>query len=220
MRPRLRVWRTAMALVLAGLPTIARPGVPAAPGPDCSPAPGAAGPARLLIDPARSALTFVISRPGETIEGNVPGFSGEVTLDPERPGEGASVFLKVRADSLVTGNRIRDRTMRNSHLEVEAYPEIVFRSTAIQVGAGSAGAALRPGEERRVLIEGILSLHGVDRTIQFPAAIRYDNGSFTADGEAGIRLTDHSIPIPRIFWIVLDDEVKVRFRFVATAPAG
>jgi polyisoprenoid-binding protein YceI len=200
-----------MVLVLAGLAAFGSPAVAAA---------GAAGPARLPIDPARSALTFVISRPGETIEGNAPGFSGEVTLDHECPGEGASVLLTVRAGSLVTGNRIRDRKMRNSHLEVEAYPEIVFRSTSIQVGAGSAGAMLRQGEERRALIEGILALHGVDRTIQFPATIRYDSGSFTAEGEAVIRLTDHSIPIPRIFWIVLDDEVKVRFRFVATSPAG
>ena len=203
--------RAAASLVLAVLCALGPPAVRAA---------GAAGPKHFLIDPARSTLTFVVSRPGETIEGNAPGFTGEVSLDPDRPDERASVLLTVRADSLLTGNRIRDRKMRNAHLEAVAYPEIVFRSTAIRVGAGGAGAGLRPGETRPALIEGILSLHGVDRSLQFPATIRYDIGSFTAEGEAGIRLTDHSIPIPRFLWIVLDDEVKVRFRFVAGPSAG
>jgi methyltransferase len=175
----------------------------------------------LALDPAASALRFTVSRPGEVVEGTAPEFAGEAVFDPARPGEGSSVVLRVVARSLVTGNRLRDRKMRKSHLESERFPEIVFRSTSIQ--AHAAGGPLRPGEERRVLIEGILSLHGVDRTILFPAAIRYDAGSLTAEGELRLRLTDHAIPIPRFLWMVLDDEVVVHFRFVAapaSAPAG
>ena len=170
-------------------------------------------PASLRLDPAKSSLQFTVSRPGEVVEGTAPEFAGEATLDPAHPAAGSSVVLRVVASSLVTGNRMRDRKMRNSHLEVERFPEIVFRSTSIQMPEG--GGALRPGETRKALVEGTLSLHGIDRTILFPASIRYDNGSLSAEGELRLRLTDHGIPIPRFLWMVLNDEVVVRFRFVA-----
>jgi polyisoprenoid-binding protein YceI len=175
-----------------------------------------AGAVALVIDPARSELTFTIHRPGETIDGRAHDFSGEARLDPERPDADTSVVLRVRGASLETGNRLRDRKMRNAHLETGRFPEILFRSTAIRLAPeGAAAPPLRPGEERRAVIEGVLSLHGVDRAMMFPAAIRYDNATLTATGEVGVRLTDHSIPIPRFLWIVLDDEVRVRFRFTA-----
>jgi len=212
-------------LLLTAIAAVLEPG---------SAGPPAAGPAALSIDAARSSLGFTIHRRGETIEGRAHEFAGEVAFDAARPEDRPSVRLRVVAASLETGNRVRDHKMRGSHLETERFPEITFRSTSIRLSAvlpesglpgvsepGPAGPAspLRPGESRRALLEGILSLHGVERTMLIPATIRYDNGSLTAEGEATLSLTDHSIPIPRFLWIVLDDEVKVRFRFVAS-PTG
>ena len=174
------------------------------------------GAVTLAIDAARSDLGFTIHRSGETIDGRAHHISGEVAVDPSRPSEHASVVLRVEAGSLETGNRIRDRRMRNSHLEVERFPEIVFRSTSITLSETGAATPLRAGEPRKAIVEGILALHGVDRSILFPATIRYDSGSLTAEGDVTLKLTDHAIPIPRFLWIVLDDEVKVRFRFVAS----
>ena len=186
------------------------------------PAPRA--PATLAIDPKTSSLTFTIHRPGETIDGAAHAFTGEVVFDPADLPVGGSVVLRVAASSLETGNRMRDRKMRNTHLEVERFPEIVFSSTSIRLSAdGEAEAApgpLRPGEPRKALVEGVLALHGVERTILFPVAIRYDSGSLTAEGDVTLRLTDHAIPIPRFLWIVLDDEVKLHFRFEAGPQAG
>lgn len=174
-------------------------------------------PPSMRIDPARSVLGFTISRPGETIEGTVGEFSGEVVFDPGRPDRSA-VRLQVRAASLATGNGLRDRKMRKSCLEVERFPDIVFQSTSIRLaGDGSAGSErpLAPGAGRRALVEGTLGLHGVERSILFPVAIRYDTGSLTAEGELDLKLSDHGIPIPRFLWMVLDDAVRVRFRFAA-----
>ena len=183
---------------------------------------------RLAIDPAQSAISFTISRPGETIEGRARAFSGGVAVDPEHPGPGVSVILRVEAASLETGNRIRDRKMRNSHLEVDRFPTILFRSASVGVSreaeddpavAGGEPGPLRPGQRRRALLEGVLSLHGVDRAVLFPAAIQYDTGTLTAEGDLSLKLTDHAIPLPRFLWMVLDDEVKVHFRFVAVLRA-
>ncbi len=183
---------------------------------------GAAQPAArsMPIDSARSELRFTISRPGETIDGQAHAFSGEVRFDPGHPEADGSVTLTVRADSLDTGNRVRDHKMRGSHLEVERFPAIGFRSTSIHFSEAGGAAPAAGGMPRRALVEGIVTLHGVDRSILFPAMIRYDNDSLAAEGEFAIRLTDHAIAIPRFLWIVLDDEVKVHFRFVAAPRAG
>ncbi|HEU4402421.1 MAG TPA: YceI family protein [Candidatus Polarisedimenticolia bacterium] len=201
----------------------ASPAPPAAPA--AAPTAGVAppGPINLVIDKARSTLTFVITRPGESIEGRVHQLAGEVTLDPAHPGEGASVELRVQAESLETGNRIRDRKMRHTHLESETFPEIRFRSTSVRLGPADGDRAappLEPGETRRALVEGTLGLHGVERSMLIPATIRYDGGSLAAEGEAVVGLTDHGIPIPRFLWIVLDDAVKVHFHIIAVPPAA
>ncbi len=67
----------------------------------------------------------------------------------------------------------------------------------------------------QALVEGILELHGIERSILFPVTIRYDSGLLEVEGEVSFRLTDHAIPIPRFLWLVLDDEVTIEFRIVA-----
>ena len=196
-----------------------------------------AGPVRLALDPAASSLTFTIHRPGESIDGTAPQFAGEIVLDPAGLSQGATVVLRVAAASLETGNRLRDGKMRRSHLEVDRFPEIVFRSSSIQVGperekraAGSAagGAPAAPGgvpspaagsAARKALVEGTLGLHGVERGLLVPAAIRYHDGILTAEGSVTLTYSDYGIPIPRFLWLVMDDEIVVRFRFVA-GPAA
>jgi len=174
----------------------------------CCMAPAAAaGEITLPLDAQASSLIFTIKRPGETIEGTARRFEGEVAFDPQDLSRGGSAVLRVQAVSLETGNRLRDRKMRNTHLEVERFPEIVFKSTSIRVGSEKA------------LVEGVLSLHGVDRTLMVPATIRYDSGVLTAEGNADLTYSDFRIPIPRFLWLVMDDVIAVHFHLVAgTAP--
>jgi len=190
-------------------------------------APPPGGPVTLPIHPETSRLTFTIHRTGETIEGTAHEFTGEVVFDPADPSTGSSVVLRVTAASLETGNRMRDRKMRNTHLEADRFPEIVFKSISIKVGPEREGAAPPPGvggsaqggPQRKALVEGVLSLHGVDRALMVPAAIRYDSGTLTAEGSVALTYSDYGIAIPRFLWLVMEDDIKVRFRFVAGAPA-
>jgi polyisoprenoid-binding protein YceI len=204
--PRRRRPPSVLRLLAAGLATAV-----AAAGPLV------ADPLSLRIDPARSSLTFTISRPGETVEGKAPGFSGEVRVEPEHPEQGASVLLRVEAASLDTGNGIRDKKMRKSHLEVATFPQIVFQSTSVSFQ--DPQGPLRPGAERQAMVEGRLDLHGVARTVRIPVRLRYDGASLAADGEVAFALSDHKIPIPRFLWIELDDKVTIRFH-VVTGKAG
>ncbi|HZN04228.1 MAG TPA: YceI family protein [Candidatus Polarisedimenticolia bacterium] len=175
-----------------------------------APAP-AAGVRTFKFDAAGSKLGFTVTRPGEVVEGTATQFSGTVRIDPEHPDRGGSVALEVDAATMVTGNRLRDRTMRNSHLETGTYPKVRFQSSS----AGTKPDPLRPGEKRPVDLQGKLDLHGVTRTIKFPVTVGYDGALLTADGTVSFTLSEFSIPIPKILWFVLDDKVTVTFHAVA-----
>ena len=181
----------------------------AAPAP--VPAPPGASPrvVTFVLDAARSTLGFTITRPGETIEGKAPQLKGTVRADPDRPWSGASVELHVDPAAMQTGNSLRDRKMRNSHLEVTTYPEIVFEANEVTVDPA-------PGAADRFILVGRLRMHGVERPLRIPVTIGYHEGLLTADGDVAFTLSEFAIPIPRILWIVLDDKVTVRFHAVAT----
>lgn len=181
-------------------------------------APQAAGPAGVRtfrFDATGSRLEFTVSRPGEVVQGSAKQFSGTVQVDPQNPARGGRVTLEVDAGTMVTGNRLRDRTMRNSHLEVEKYPTIRFESTS----AATTPEPLERGKERRLDLEGTLLLHGVERTVKIPVTLGYDGALLTADGNVSFTLSEFSIPIPKLLWFVLDDKVTVNFHAVAK-PEG
>lgn len=225
-----RASRRLVVLALAGgfLSVVAvaaaaeKPPAPAQPSPratSAAAAPAAASPAAgaraFKFDATGSKLGFTVTRPGEVVEGTAMQFSGIVRVDPAHPDRDGSVTLEVDAATMVTGNRLRDRTMRNSHLETETYPKIRFESTA----AKTTPEPLRPGENRPVELEGRLVLHGVTRTVKIPVTLGYDGALLTADGKVSFTLSEFSIPIPKILWIVLDDKVTVNFHAVAKPDA-
>ena len=188
-----------------------------------APAPAAAGLRSYAFDAAGSKLGFTVTRPGEVVEGTATQFGGSVKLDPDHPETGAGVTLEVDAATMVTGNRLRDRTMRNSHLETGTYPKIRFESaSAVPAKPGP----LKSGETRGFDLQGTLSLHGVDRKVRIPVMVGYDGALLTADGNVSFTLTEYSIPIPKFLWFVLDDKVTVHFHAVAkpgtaaAAPSG
>ena len=204
-------------LLIAGEPAAPAGGAAAPPTHAATPGPATPGPAApgvrtFAFDATGSKLGFTVTRPGEVVEGTATQFEGTVRLDPEHPNEGGGVTLKVDAATMVTGNRLRDRTMRNSHLETEKYPEIRFESAKATTAKPEP---LKPGETRGFEVEGKLNLHGVERTIKIPVMVGYDGALLTADGTAAFTLTEFSIPIPKFLWFVLDDKVTVNFHAVA-----
>jgi len=142
---------------------------PAAAGPGAAPHEAPPRPVTFVLDAARSTLGFAITKPGEIIEGKAPQLTGTVRADPDHPWSGASVELRVDPAAMQTGNGLRDRKMRNSHLEVATYPEIVFK--ADQVAADPA-----PDDAGRFILVGRLRLHGVERPLRIPVTIGYHEG--------------------------------------------
>jgi len=184
-------------------------------------APGAAGarateaPLKFKILPVRSSVRFDARATGHTVHGVTQQVSGEVVFDPEDLAKNARVTLQVQAATLNTGNKVRDRKMRESHLETERHPLIGFRSSKVEAIAPS----LREGETQEMNVSGTLSLHGVDRNIVFPVKAVRRGGDLLVSGETTLRMSDYGIPVPGFLFVKVQDQVKVMFEVVA-APDG
>jgi polyisoprenoid-binding protein YceI len=176
---------------------------------------GAAGSAATTsvfhIDAARSKVGFELDAPGHIVHGTALKMKGEVAFDPEDLSRGAHTQLEVEARALSTANKVRDKKMREAHLEVARYPEIVFRSTRIDAIAPT----LRPGETQELGVSGLLSLHGVERKITFSAKAVRNGNSLRVTGEVPLKLSDFGIPIPRFLFLKMKDQIKVAFEVVA-----
>src|SRR5262249_55082532 len=114
-----------------------------------------------------------------------------------------------------TGNKSRDKKMRESHLETDKHPAITFRSTKVEAIAPT----LREGETQEMKVTGTLGLHGVERVLSFPVKAVRRGPDLLVTGETTLRMTDYGIPIPGFLFMKVKDEVKVMFDVVAT-PSG
>ena len=130
-----------------------------------------APPLLLTIDPSRSRVTFRVGFCGFThVEGAFLDFNGTIAYSADL--SLASVSAVIKAASIHTKNRLRDRHLRGrDFLDVEQYPEIVFRSTRIR----------QVGEEYRA--DGVLEMHGVVQEIEVPFVQVGDPSTGGARGE-------------------------------------
>jgi polyisoprenoid-binding protein YceI len=154
---------------------------------------------------------FELDAPGHIVHGTAQGMTGEVAFDAEDLSRQASTTFEIEARALSTANKVRDKKMREAHLDVAKYPEIVFRSTRIEAIAPT----LRSGETQELGVSGLLSLHGVKKKITFSVKAVRNGNSLRVTGEVPLKLSDFGIPIPRFLFFKLKDQIKVAFEVVA-----
>ncbi len=120
----------------------------------------------------------------------------------------AEACIRIDAASLDTGNSTRDGIMRLDHLETARFPTIDFLLKAV-------GNVMHQGEIWEFTASGTLSLHGVNRAIQFPMRARQEGEAVLLAGHLPLRMTDYRIPIPRFLFLTVDDQVVLSFDVTA-----
>lgn len=110
------------------------------------------------IDPVHSSVEFAVKHVGiATVKGRFNEFEGRLEVGPD----GAVASGSVEVQSVDTGEKQRDDHLRSADFfEVDAYPRIEFRSTAIT----STG-------EDELEIDGEITIHGVTRPIKLAAEL-------------------------------------------------
>jgi polyisoprenoid-binding protein YceI len=104
------------------------------------------------VDPVHSSVEFQVKHLGiATVKGQFTEFEGTLEVGPES----AVAYGTVKTASVNTREPQRDDHLRSADFfEVDKYPEIGFRSTAI-----------RPTGEDEFEIDADLSIHGVTRPV-------------------------------------------------------
>jgi len=180
------------------------------------PSPAGEGILRFGVIPARSSVRFELQATGHVVHGATQQVAGIVSFDPENLSRKAEVSFQVQSATLDTGNKTRDKKMRESHLETARFPSIAFRSSRLEAIAPT----LRGGETQEIKVTGTLSLHGVDKTIEFPVRAVRRGSELQVTGQTTLRMSDYAIPLPGFLFLKVKDEVKVMFEVVAAPTAA
>lgn len=116
------------------------------------------------------AVTFTSKAPLESIVGKTSEIRGYVEVDPANVSIGARAKFAVDLASLETGIGLRNKHMRENHLETDQFPEAVFVLSKVEA---PDGGDLTDGQPEELLLEGEFSIHGITQTINITANVTY-----------------------------------------------
>jgi len=159
------------------------------------------------IDPHHAQATFSVKHMMvSTVRGRLGKLRGEIDLDPENPHH-ASFEIGADVSAIDTGDARRDGHLRSADFfDVEKYPEIVFKSSAVF-----------PKGEGRYAVSGDLTIRDVTRPVTFDVELE----GIGVDGKGGQHLgASASITLDRkdfgLVWnqpvqngVLVGDKVKI-----------
>ena len=131
----------------------------------------------LQITPANSAVTFIGSKVTGKHNGGFTAFTGSIDLVNGKPEE-SSVSVDIDANTIFADDpKLTEHLKSSDFFDVAKFPKASFKSTKIEPGA-------RPPDN--YTITGDLELHGVTKSITFPAKIDVTDADVTV--KAGFRI--------------------------------
>ena len=138
----------------------------------------------LAITPENSKVEFVGSKVTGSHNGSFKQFSGTIELAKEGV-EKSRVTIDIDTTSIVTDtDRLTAHLKTPEFFDVAKYPKANFTSTKIE--PATAGGATHT-------VTGNLDLHGVKKTVSFPATIQVAADAVTVNAEFAINRKDFSI---------------------------
>ena len=144
--------------------------------------------------------------------GSTTTITGAVTGDVAE----ARGWVEAPVASLVTHNEHRDRDLRAS-MEVEKYPAMRFT-------LGRASRTPTSGDAGAVVLHGALTIHGVTRDVELPAALERNGESIHVTSTFPLDLNDYRIGgLTKMLGLLRMDphiEVHVDLRFIATSSVN
>lgn len=170
----------------------------------------------IALDRRNTSVTFLASLGPLPVRGRFTSLTGELCV-PASDIERASVSIDVLAESVDTGLAMRDRHLRGtSFLDSAHTPVISYRSERVSRENGT------------ILVEGTLSLRGVERSIATRLPIAWAEsqgmaGSLSLCGELSVSRHDYAVGIPRgidilnPIFLVVGEAVRVRVEIVVPA---
>jgi polyisoprenoid-binding protein YceI len=167
--------------------------------------------AAIAVDPAASSIGFTGSKVTGSHSGNFQKFTGSVTLNGDKI-EGGKVAFEVETASVKSDDEKLDGHLKSpDFFDVEKFPKASFSSTEIKAG-GEKGASHT--------VTGELDLHGVKKTISFPATITVSPEQVSGTSEFSINRKDFGIVYPGKAEDLIRDDVVLKLSLKAPRKKG
>ncbi len=167
-------------------------------------------------DETGNRVEFVAHATLETFRGTTNAVEGYVEIIPGDVGDTLTVRLRVDMASLDTGISLRNKHMREKHLETDEYPTATFEGATI---LGPVPSILRPGETIRYVVAGTMTLHGVARRLRARVALTLneenDRRSLHVVADFPVHLDHYRIKQPRFLFVKVDKVQRVTLDVVA-----
>jgi polyisoprenoid-binding protein YceI len=163
----------------------------------------AAAGAKYAFSNADSKLEFVGAKVTRKHDGSFKTFSGTVSLvDADPTKSSASVTIDI--GSIQTDEeKLTGHLKSPDLLDVAKFPQATFSSTGIKAG-GEKGATHT--------VTGNLQLHGVTKSISFPATIKTSADAINLEAEFAINRKDFGIVYPGMPDDLIKDDVLLKLQ--------
>jgi polyisoprenoid-binding protein YceI len=154
-----------------------------------------------------SAIEFVGAKVTGKHDGRFERFTGAVDLVEGDPTKGR-VDVEIDAASIVADvEKLTNHLKSADFFDVERFPTAKFVSTAVE--RGGVGDATHT-------VTGNLTLHGVTKSITFPAAIELKNDGVEVNAEFAINRKDFGLVYPGMPDDLIKDEVLIKLDIEAS----
>lgn len=198
----------------AGAPTAPTPTASAAATKDTAPSDLPKDSALLKFGPETSKLEFIGSKVTGKHTGEFKSFLGTWALVPTKP-EASKIKAEIDMDSVVTDTpKLTGHLKSPDFFDVAKHPKSTFELTEITSGASSEKL-----NDATHTVTGNLTLHGVTKSIQFPAKIAVTPEAATLESEFFLNREDFGIKYPGMPNDLIRKEVVIKLAIRAPKKA-
>ena len=165
---------------------------------------------KYTFDQTTSKIEWTGSKVTGKHEGGFKTFAGAISL-VDRTLETSSVTVDIDIDSLFADvDKLQGHLKSADFFDVVKFPKASFASTALTKG-GEKGASHT--------VRGNLTLHGVTKSISFPATIKNNPGGIDVDAEFAINRKDFGLAYPGKPDDLIRDDVVIRLTIRSRKPS-
>ena len=141
--------------------------------------------AQQKINTEKSEISFSVTNLGANIvEGTMEGLEGDVTFDPYDV-EAASFDIRLEAETISTGNGLRDKHLRNKkqYLYTKIFPVVEFKSSKV----------VESDDGRSYKVIGELTIKETTKEIEIPFKFGEKEGGVQLTGSIELSRLDYGV---------------------------
>jgi len=168
---------------------------------------GSPSPGKEYVVRAESTIGFVGSKVTRSHNGGFKNFAGKINVASGKVA-GTPEFKIAMQSTWADDQRLERHLKSPDFFDVATYPVTTFTVTGIE----AAGAQQK--------VTGNLNLHGVSKSISFPADLRVADDSVTIKAEFAINRRDFNINYPGMPNDLIRDNVVIKLDLQATPGAS